>query len=240
MSVSLRGKLWKSLSCVQYFILSFSSSLCCPWKGSGTWSTMLSRVWISRIMSLWWLWDHNSVLTQTTVTMARSHDLLQPHSFFFSRSMFSIMIWEKPHDFWGFTQNQPTNHHKAGRRRKTAAPQSALSSGALHRCCSTLDPNPAEDPTQHYCIFFLSRWPLTSWKAVFGNTLLTLHARLHRPAEGLFRFWLSTLFLYPLFNSVSQGSEVGGSWMADTKQPSEVVWAVSSRCAVRCLICLNL
>lgn len=214
MSVSLRGKLWKSLSCVQYFILSFSS--CCPWKGSGTWSTMLPRVWISRIMSLWWLWDHNSVLTQTTVTMARSRDLLRPYSFSFSRSMTSIMIWQKPHDFWGLPQNHPTNHRKAGRRRKTAAPQSALSERSTG-AAATLDPNPAEDPTQHYCIFLVSRWLLTSWKAVFGNTLLTPHARLRRPAEGLFRFWLSTLFLCPLFNSVSQGSEVGGSSVADTK-----------------------
>lgn len=167
-------------------------------------------------MSLWWLWDHNGVLTQTTVTMARSHDLLQPHSFSFSRSMFfdhDLIKATWPLRFYSET----TNHHKAGRRRKTAAPHSALSSGALHRCCSTLDPHPAEDPTQHYCIFLVSRWPLTSWKAVFGNTLPTLHARLHRPAEGLFRFGLSTLFLCPWFNSVSQGSEVGGSWMADTK-----------------------
>lgn len=198
MPVSLWEKHRKTLSCMQYFILSFSSSLCCTWKGSGTvLGVHVVQSVKFKIMSFWWLWDHISVFTQI-VTMVRNHELLQND---FSQSIFLSVIWFRPHHI--------RNSQVIGL--EDSSSQWALSSESLCRCYSTFDPNPAENLPQHYCIFLVSRWPLTAWKAVFGNTLLTLLTGLHGPADELFRFWLSTLFLCPFFNILSQG------WRADTK-----------------------
>lgn len=100
-------------------------------------------------------------------------------------------------------------------RRKKAAPQWVFSSGGLSRRYSTLDPSPTKNPPQHLCIFLVSCWPLTACKAVFGNSLLTLHTRPHRPPGELFRFWLSTLFFLPIIQLRISG--IGGSWMSDTE-----------------------
>lgn len=96
---------------------------------------------------------------------------------------------------------------------KKAVPQRALSSGGPCRCYSMLDPHPTKNPPQHYCILLLSRWPLTAgWLSLVTGCL---HSTLvpTDTADELFRFWLSALIFYPLFNNTCQAQE-GDGWLS--------------------------
>lgn len=160
---SKKLKLWKSLGCVLYFILSFSFSLCCTWKGSGSWNASQHYHDFQRLN----IWDNvtPTVLGSDQSSRMFSHWQLKPWreiiSFYrlkkilFTQSMFLIALW-----LMRFTSSlrigrEPSYNLKSTiNLGKKAVPHWVLRSGGLSRCYSMLDPNPTKthpSTTVYFC-----------------------------------------------------------------------------------------